>query len=95
MRRLIRIGSLLAAIILLVFTLACGVSALAVHQRAISPRLNLELAGYRITGSPVTIRGKPPKYYYSIWLFVTSYRPGSKVGTETGEQILLLPLRSD
>jgi hypothetical protein len=96
MQKVIRIGTALAAIILLVLTLACGTGALAVHQRAIPPpRLNLQLAGYRITGSPLTIRGKPPKYYYSIWLFVTSYRPGSNIGTETGEQILLVQLRSN
>lgn len=96
MRKFIRIGYLLAAITLLVLILACGASVVAIHQRVVpAPRLNLELAGYRITGSPVTIRSKPPKYYYSVWLFITSYQPGSRVGTETGEQIMLLQLQSN
>jgi hypothetical protein len=96
MHKVIRFWYWLAAITLLVLTLACGASVAAIHQRVVpAPRLNVQFAGYRVSGSPVTIRSKPPKHYYSIWLFVTSYQPGSRVGTEKGEQILLLRLRSD
>jgi hypothetical protein len=96
MQKLIRIGYSLAAITLLVLTLACGVSAVAVHQRIVPPpRVTLQLAGYRVVGSPVTIRSKPPKYYYSVWFFVTNYYPNSALRTEKGEQIMLLPLRAN
>jgi hypothetical protein len=96
MRKLIRIGYSVAAVILLILTLACGASTVAVHQRIVPPpRVSLELAGYRVVASPLTIRSKPPKYYYSVWLFVSGYYPGSSLRTEKGEQILLLPLRAD
>jgi hypothetical protein len=96
MHKAIRIGYTLAAITLLVLTLTCGAGAAAVHQGVIlPPRLEVRFAGYRVSASPLTIRSKPPEYYYSIWLFVTSYRPDSNVGTEKGEQILLLRLRSN
>jgi hypothetical protein len=96
MQKVIRIGSWLVAIVILILTLACGASAVAVHQRVVSPpRVNMQLAGYRLAAYPLTIRAKPPQYYYSIWLFVTSYQPGSTIRTETGEQIMLLRLRSD
>jgi hypothetical protein len=96
MHKAIRIGYSLAGITLLVLTLACGASVAAIHQRVVPPpRLEVRFAGYRVFASPLTIRSKPPKYYYSVWLFVTSYQPGSRVGTETGEQIMLLPLRSN
>ena len=96
MQKIIRIGSLVAAIMLLVLALACGASAVAVHQRVVSPpRLSVQLAGYRVVASPLTIRSKPPKYFYSIWLFVTIYHPGSTLRTETGEQIMLLQLRGN
>ena len=96
MQKLIRIGYSLAAMVLLVSALACGVSAVAVHQRILPPpRVTVQLAGYRVVASPVTIRSKPPKYYYSVWLFVTNYYPGSSLRTEKGEQIMLLPLRAN
>jgi hypothetical protein len=96
MRRLIHIGCSLAAVGLLGIVLACGAGAAIVQQRAVAPpRLNVQVAGYRVVASPVTIRSKPPKYYYSVWFFVTSYPSGSKLRTEKGEQILLLPLRAD
>jgi hypothetical protein len=96
MRKVIRIGYSLAAIVLLVLTLACGASAVAIHQRIVpAPRLTVQLAGYRVVASPVTIRSKPPRYFYSIWLFVTIYYPGSPLPTEKGEQIMLLRLRSN
>ena len=93
MQKVIRIGSSVAAIVLLVLTLACGASALAVHQRIVAaPRLSVQLIGYRLVASPVTIRTKPPQYFYSVWLFVTTYHPGSTLPTETGEQIMMLQL---
>jgi hypothetical protein len=96
MQKLIRIGSWVAAIVLLVLTLACGVSAVAVHQRIVAPpRVSLQLAGYRVVASPLTVRSNPPKYYYSVWLFVSGYYPGSSLRTEKGEQIMLLPLRTN
>jgi len=96
MQKVIRIGSSVAAIVLLILTLACGASAVAVHQRIVSPpRLNVELAGYRVVASPLTIRSKPPKYFYSVWLFVTTYHPVSKLRTEKGEQIMLLQLQGN
>jgi hypothetical protein len=96
MHKVIRIGCSLWAVGLLALTLACGASVAAVHQHVVPPpRLNVQLAEYRIVASPVTIRSKPPKYYYSIWFFVTTYPPGSKLRTEKGEQILLLALRTD
>jgi hypothetical protein len=96
MRKVIRIGSSVTAIVLLVLTLACGATAAAVHQRIVpGPRLTLQLAGYRLVASPLTISGKPPKYFYSVWFFVTTYRPGSTLPTETGEQIMMLQLRGN
>jgi hypothetical protein len=95
MRRLIHIGCSVAAVVLLVLMLACGASAAAVHQRVVAPpRLNVQFVGYRIVASSVTIRSKPPKYYYSVWLFTTSYPPGG-LRTEKGEQIMLLQLRGN
>ena len=83
----------MAAIVLLVLTLACGASALAVHQRIVAPpRLSVQLIGYRVVASPVTIRREPPQYFYSVWLFVTIYHPGSTLATEKGEQIMMLRL---
>ena len=96
MQKVIRIGYMSAAIAMLVLILACGASAVAVHQRVVAPpRVNLQLAGYRLAAYPLTIRTKPPQYYYSIWLFVTSYPPGGTLPTEKGEQIMLLSLQSD
>jgi hypothetical protein len=94
MQKMIRIGYSLTAIVLLVLTLACGASAAAVHQRVVPPpRLNIQLAGYRLVASPVTIPSKQPQYYYSVWLFSTTYYTGSSLRTEKGEQIMLLRLR--
>src|SRR5262249_32580246 len=95
MRRLVHIGCSAAAAGVLVLALACGTSAAAIHQRVVSPpHLNAQLAGYRIVGSPLTIRVKPRQYYYSVWLFVTTYPP-SGIRTEKGEQVLLLWLGGD
>ena len=95
MRRIARIGCAAATIGLLAIALSCGAGTLAVQQRVVAPpRLNLQLAGYRVVASPVTIRSKPPQYYYSVWLFVTTYPPGS-VRTEKGEQVLLVRLHTD
>jgi hypothetical protein len=96
MQKVVRIGYSLAAIALLVLALACGASAAAVHQRVVPPpRLNIQLAGYRLIASPVTVRSRPPQYFYSVWLFSTTYYPGSNVRTEKGEQIVLLRLRGN
>jgi hypothetical protein len=96
MQKYIRIGYWLMAIVMLVMTLACGASVVAVHQRVVPPpRLSLQFAGYRVVGSPLTIRSKPPKHYYSVWLFTTSYYPGSRARSERGEQIMLLQLRGN
>jgi hypothetical protein len=86
---------MLTAAGLLVLALGCGASAVAIHQRVVAPpRLNVELGGYRIVTSPVTIRSNPPKYYYSVWLFTISYTPNG-LRTEKGQQVLLLRLRAD
>ena len=95
MRKRTMIGCSLAAIGLLVVLLTCSAGTLAVQRGNINPpRLNVRVGAYRVVTAPVTIRTRPPKRSYGVWLFVSA-SPQRGLLIETGQQVLLVPLSMD